>query len=441
MVSPSSTSIPLNQSIEADESLSKESRSKTNKTFSRICWSIHQWVGLKLSIFLSFVFLTGTLAVFGYEIDWLINPGMRVDPATVEQTNASIETNTTETNWTDTNWTAIAESISNQYPDAEITYISAPLGPRFAASALIRPADKSIRFIYAHPSTGDIQGDYSDLTVQRVLRFMHRSLMMPTKIGVPLVSSLSILMILSLITSLVVYKKWWRGFFTSLRKRNLRIWMGDFHRLAGVWSLWFVVIISLTSLWYLIESLGGQAPPLPNFSTPTLEWNGEQFAAALPENLSAAVAANPQLTIKQITFPNIISGTFVFQGEYKAILVRARANSVTTDVKTNSVKLTRDGRDLNVHQRISEMADPLHFGDFGGLTTKIIWFAFGLLLTGLSLSGVAIYALRILKKEKTKPSIKRITRISLRGMGLWKWPSIVFVLLSFALLIYFLLSR
>ena len=52
---------------------------------ARLWWLVHQWAGLKLAILLTFVFATGTLAVLSHEIDWLLQPGLRVSPATVSR--------------------------------------------------------------------------------------------------------------------------------------------------------------------------------------------------------------------------------------------------------------------------------------------------------------------------------------------------------------------
>ena len=77
-----------------------------------------------------------------------------------------------------------------------------------------------------------------------------------------------------------------------------------------------------------------------------------------------------------------------------AWLVRDRANALAFDAEGHLVARVDAGQ-LTVHQRISEMADPLHFGYFGGYWTKIPWFLFGLMMTGLSVSGIAIYGLRV----------------------------------------------
>ena len=110
------------------------------------------------------------------------------------------------------------------------------------------------------------------------------------------------------------------------------------------------------------------------------------------------------------------------------MLVRERANVAWTDAVTGKVLLTTDGRALTAHQRLSEMADPLHFGTFGGIWTKLVWFAFGLVLTALAVSGVAVYALR-LSREGGSGWLR-----AWRGMGFWRWPALGGIGVALALL-------
>ncbi len=46
----------------------------------RLWFDLHSWIGLKLSLFMTFVCLTGTLATVSQEIDWLVFPEARVTP-------------------------------------------------------------------------------------------------------------------------------------------------------------------------------------------------------------------------------------------------------------------------------------------------------------------------------------------------------------------------
>lgn len=392
------------------------SRSTRKKT-SRVWWSVHQWVGLKLSLFLTFVLFTGTLAVVSHEIDWLIQPAMRVAPSSVEGPVA---------------WAKIAGNAAHHPVVGKVKAIEAPVASAFAARVVIDEPDGTYGYLYAHPTTGEIQGHGPWVGAARVLRNMHRHLNMPTKYGVPIVSSLAFLLLISLVTSLVVYKKWWRGFLKPMRKRDARTWWGDFHRLAGIWSLWFVLLISLTSIWYFAESLGLNAPVAPRAEA--MDGAEPMKPDGLATAIAAAEAAYPGLRVKYVILPNENNPLLQMQGDYKAVLVRHRANAVWVDPTTNEVLLTTDGRNMTLHQRIGEMADPLHFGYFGGYWTKVPWFLFGLLMTGLSVSGAAIYSLRIAREREKPIRFVQSATGMWRGMGRWRWLSLLLILIGFALL-------
>jgi uncharacterized iron-regulated membrane protein len=385
---------------------------------ARLWWIIHQWVGLKLSLFMTFVLFTGTLAVLSHEIDWLLQPSLRVAPSSVEGPVA---------------WSKIAENAARHAGEGRATAIDAPTASAFAAVVTVEYPDETYAFLHAHPTTGEIQGRGPWVGAQRILRNMHRHLNLPVKYGVPIVSSLAFLLLVSLVTSFVIYKKWWRGFAKPLRRRDARTWWGDFHRLAGVWSLWFVALIAATSVWYFVESVGGEAPPHPKAQAAELPVAGAP-RPALAASFDAALAAYPGLEVKRVTLPSPDDPLLELHGDFEAVLVRPRSNAVFVDTRSAEVVLKTNGRDLDLHQRISEMADPLHFGTFGGYWTKIPWFLFGLAMTGLALSGAAIYSLRIGRDRSVALKLSDGFAGIWRGMGAWRWLSVALLMAAAVML-------
>lgn len=373
-------------------------------------WSIHSWAGLKLSIFLGFILLTGTLAVFAHEIDWLVTPAMRVQPRDAPPAS----------------WGRLAAAAARADPSGRLQTIYAPIDPWFAAEALMQHGKKAPRRVYIDPWAAEVTGQHGWANVHRFLRQVHRHLMLPTKIGIPIVCSLALLLLASLVSGIVTYKKWWRGFFRRPRGGDARRLTGDLHRLGGLWSLWFVALIAVTGLWYLVETLGGQAPVA---KLPAVVAQAPPPVGAELDRLAAmARRARPALKIYEVRFTG--ENGVVFLGQDRAWLVRDRVNGVAIDPSTGRVTAVFDGRDLNLHQRIAEMADPLHFGTFGGLATKAIWFAFGAMLTAMAVTGVLIYSQR-LAKEARGTLLKREAAWS--GMGRWAYVAVALVLLALIL--------
>lgn len=380
-------------------------------------WAVHSWMGLKLSLFMSFILATGTLAVFGGELDWLARPAMRVAPQ--DAPHAS--------------WGTMVDAIQQQAPNGKIHQITLPEHSWFAVEAVITDAQGEDRRVYVNPYTGGVQGISMWPTIKQFLRQVHRHLMLPVDIGIPLVTSLAFVLLASLVTGLVTYKKFWRGFFKTPRHGNLRRFYGDLHRLGGLWSIPFVLIIVLTSVWYLVELWGGHAdlPQLSQtaeISTPA-SLNGDK----IDELTRVAQSAFPDLKIRSILFPSEDDGTLVYSGQADTILVRDRANAVFVDPNTAEVRLVSRAESLNVHQRISEMADPLHFGYFGGLLTKILWFAFGVVLTGLSVTGAMIFSLRLHKAGREAQKSDPAT-ILIKEIGVWAYPTTALIVISLALI-------
>lgn len=388
---------------------------------SRWWFDLHAWLGLKLSIAMTLVLVTGTLAVFSSELDWLTHASMRVNPQP-EQARAS--------------WGELYDAVRQAYPDWSLQYMSEPIDAWFTAGIHAVTEEGTRRLIDIDPYTATVTGDRNWLSFHRFFRNTHRHLMLPVRYGVPLVSAMSLILLGSMVTGLLVYKKFWRGFFKKPRTRNGRIFNGDLHRLLGLWTLWFFPVIALTGIFYLAESLGWRAAPFGEIG-PALGEAYELNGAELDAMASQAKKIIPDLDIAIVLPPTQPGDPLVFQGYSDATwLVRPRASYVAFDPATQALLGQHRSADATLHQRISEMADPLHFGYFGGLWTKFIWFGFGATMSALSITGIIIYGKRLLgsgglrKRQVAMAKEPRVGQaawwqLAWQGMGLYRWIGIL----------------
>lgn len=381
----------------------------------------HSLAGIKLSILTCFILITGTFAVISHEIDWLLNDSQRVLPLV-----SSLEIN----------WSTVYQSANQQDSTAQITNINAPIDDWFAVE-VIRVDDNNQRYReFYHPVTGKYQGEGRWYNWQRFFRMSHRHLMMPTIYGVTIVSIVGLVMFFSLISGFFLIPHWWKVFFRKPRTNNCKIFWNDCHRLFGLWSCWLLLTVCITGLWYLVEVWGANAT-FPEQVIP--ETNKVKNLLIKPkqdvfESIMNSVSKYHNLEVKRITLPTKKEQTITIQGQNGAVLVRDRANNVIFDAINGQYLSHRIAEDQSMHIRISEAADPIHFGVFGGIYTKVLYFLFGVILCALAISGTYLYGLRHYKAHRNELALVRKTwKASWVGTGHWKWSSLVLISISFAL--------
>jgi uncharacterized iron-regulated membrane protein len=373
----------------------------------RLWWRLHQWAGLQLSLLMAFVCLTGTFATLGHEIDWLITPSLRVTPTTADL---------------DPQWAALAAKAAVHRPDARIIEIRAPEAAAFAARVVVETPGGERLYLNSHPMTGTVQGESRWYGAHRLLSKLHERMNIESDLIKIVISGLSIILLVSTVSAMIVYRKWWRGFLRPVRIRDARAGWGDFHRLAGVWSMAFAFIIGVSGLLFFLSNVGlGATRPSPA-KTPLITSNAATLSAQIPQALASAQFAFPALQITKIKFPDKKSGTFVFEGKSDAILVRDRANSIWVEPQTGRVLQHDTPATLDGWTRLHEAAQPLHFGTFGGYWMRYVWFIFGALLTALPVSGVAIYGLRLSRAAASETEGGSLVRVVWLGMGTLRWP-------------------
>jgi uncharacterized iron-regulated membrane protein len=350
----------------------------------------HSWLGLKMSLLMLIICVTGTISVVSHEIDWLIDSDLRIDAQ-----QAPID------------WDAMTLKAKKAYPERRLSFIQRPIYSNSASILLMNDPFLGARRVHSNPYTGEVLGDkpwYS--SVQRIFRDLHRYLLSPVA-GIYLVGPFGIILLLSVISALLFYKKWWRGFFKLRLNKGYRAFIGSLHKVTGLWSIWFILLISLTGVWYLAEAVIRDVGVKIQFKRPNVSeqtWSDRQLLETTILPSKAVAIAKAQYThfdVASIYFPTTQARPIMITGYTDIPLVRARSNSVFIDPVTGEVLDVRRTEQQTLLEIWIDLADPLHFGDFGGLWTKVIWFIFGLAICALSATGLIIFIKRIKQRHNT----------------------------------------
>ncbi|MGE8360111.1 PepSY-associated TM helix domain-containing protein [Pseudomonas sp.] len=379
----------------------------SKKSRSKLWFLVHSWLALPIWFFVLIVCVTGTLAVVSQEIVWLANPDVR---ASKPSDDAELLT-----------FGELLAAINKAEPEISVRSLTRPDESHFAITARVNYPDGSSPTLYVNPYTGAIQGVSPQFDFRQFTRALHGWWLVPFTNGFSwgwyLVSLLGLPMLASLVTGLVVYKRFWKGFFKPRLRFNqgARIFWGDFHRLSGIWSIWFIAVISITGVWFLIQAIlfdnhvtistEGVPPVVAREDVPSTADGRPAPWIAIDEAGRIAIDKIPSLDISSVFLPaNAYSHIFVEgRGWYPLMYQTAGVNPYNGEVEYS--RLLGDRSKLEF---VTESMRPLHTGDFGGIWVKMIWFGFGLLLSMMVLSGMLIWSKRTV--QATAAALKRPAR-------------------------------
>ncbi|TGE76381.1 hypothetical protein C7Y70_19220 [Pseudoalteromonas sp. KS88] len=351
-------------------------------------FNLHSWAGLFVGVLLFVTCVSGTLATLSHELEYLTDAKYRALSSSAS-----------------TNYQAIENTLNKHYPQAQLLYIQRHKQNYLATEAALKVGN-SFRFVYLDAATGSLLGEGEWARISRFLRNWHMNLSMGWT-GKLIVTSLSLLLVILLVSSFYVYRHWWQGFM----KRPAMLCLGkrsswsDWHKLLGLWSLWFIAVMAITGVWYLVEH-GLQTAKVPH--TVSAPQALSDFKKQTPRKgvspislttaYKAAQHAFPSLDIRYIRYPNKVNQPIEVRGYNDDILLRLRANRVFLKPSSGEVLGLQKGEELKLLPRIKDTADPLHFGNFAGIGTKLIWGLFGALMSLVSAAGIYMSWLRVKRK-------------------------------------------
>lgn len=351
----------------------------SQRTLNRL-FVLHSWAGIVTGLLMFIVCFSGAVVVFKNEIDLWANPSLAQLPRSAQPAPLDV----------------VLAQLQARYPGATVETIALPdaVNPSYFAFVRERGAPASTRTKVALRSdTGAVVGPV-DSQLGQYLRMLHVFLFFGPRW---IVGFLGVAMLVLIGTGIVIHRKILAELFTQRWGRSFRVVMSDLHKSAGIWGLGFHILIAATGAWMGLAPLFEQGyryvmtptsraeakPPRPAPPAPPLQ--------SLDAMYATAQQAVPGLEARYVSLRRwTTAGADVsFTGNLRGHL--ASTARVDIDAVTGVPKKVHDPRTQGFWSMVNGLMEPLHFGDFGGLALKWLYFVLGMTPAFLSISGTLIW--------------------------------------------------
>lgn len=291
------------------------------------------------------------------------------------------------------------EHIRQSHPDYDIRIPDFPEDLEQALKYELRK-DKSRKWIFVHPETGKVLAEVerADQRLVHVLLELHYMLLSGT-VGKVVVLLLGIALIVLSITGFMLYRKSILKVLTFKQRISLksrRSLFSSLHRIVGVWSLVFNLFISITGTYIAYTIVQAAFPSGGKFVI-----QSPPVTISIDAALEKVEREYPAFHINYLLFPKNADGKLGILGRLESdpSYYGFNYSNIQVNIKTGEIASTSFLRNLPWYKRAITIFKPLHFGDYGGLSIKLIYCFFGIFPGVLAISGFFIWRLRPAKRS------------------------------------------
>jgi uncharacterized iron-regulated membrane protein len=357
-------------------------KKRTKRTFS---W--HHWCGLLAGIFILILSLTGSVLVFHDEIDETVFENLQK----LEQPASHLVlVNSYET-------------VRKSNPGWDIRIPELKPEKDKALKYELRKELKR-KWLFVHPESGLVLNtiDRADNRFTQILLEIHYTLFAET-LGKTAVLLTGICFLILTITGLMLYRKSLVKVLTFRQKvsfKSRRSFYSSLHRIIGVWSLIFNLLISASGICLAVKVVNGA------FKSKNPKIEVPAFTRSPDELLDLVQKEYPTFEMHYLRFPVKLDGNLTIRGRLQDDPAIFGNIYSTLEIKPQTGKITKVNflRDQVWYEKSITILSYLHFGEFGGLFLKFFYCFFGLLPGVLSISGFLIWRYRRAKVDRIVPA-------------------------------------
>lgn len=349
-----------------------------------LVYAIHKWCGLIAGLFILMLSITGTMLIFNDEIDTATNADMvKVDP---EGPRLSSD--------------ELVQSLVQQYPDAALSStLLYPDAPDRAPMTQLRQDGKNW-WVYQNPATGVVLGQREpNETLMKEILHIHEHLTLG-QTGHAILLVVGIALILMVLTGLWHYRNSLLSVFKiGVRNRNTYLANSDLHKLTGVLSFLFLLLMAVTGSfmhWEKVERMfePKEAPAAARPEEPKVEPAAPDYTRlSLARSLQTAEKAVPNFTPAQIKYPKDADGTVTIAGTRPESnrLLGVYTSSVEINPTNGEVVKVEHAEDGDFETNAEAFMEQVHFGHYGGILIQLLYGLGGIGLGTMTVTGFVIW--------------------------------------------------
>lgn len=367
---------------------------------------LHLWLSLAVGVVFAVAAGTGAILVFQHEIDAWLNRGA-VYPVTPG--NVGFE--------------AVEGVLRREFPEHRLDLLWFPRWNAPYYEAMLSGRDEPV---VVDPGSGALLAPLGERnTFVDTVAHLHTSLL-GGDVGYWIVVGTTILSLVILVTGVFL---WWPGirrFFSGFRVRTGRTFYMlsfDLHQVTGILAFPFLLAMCVTGIFMAFPEFANRAVHAAFLRPPSqlAAWNEvrqppppagwtEADRPAGGRLLEAAHREVPGARTFYITYP---------EGPDEPVHVRLQTgiepkpfgitSRLAFDQYTGELLQVIDPRRNTLPERIQEeWTHSLHFGDFGGVTSKVLYLLACVVGTGLVVTGFVIWGIK--RRRKQKATLARVER-------------------------------
>lgn len=347
-------------------------------------WRWHSVLGLTAGLGLLVIGITGSLLMFSTEIDGLLLPEIATTEVKPEG-RLPFDTLVSRAAAAHPDHTLAGWEMDGSVPEA-------------TDRVWVREGnEEQWKFFYLDPYTGEALSEPAKSNEQLTgwLLELHYTFL-GDHVGMLAAGLFALMLFLLGLTGLWLYRDLWKHFFRLRWGKSARILFADFHRMIGISSVLFHLILGFTGAWWNLSHLLGhlveeapadmvEAEPLPRAEWSSVEGMLEK-APEVIDGYTARFVSFPRADAAEVKLFGHHGDPGPLRGIYGSTITFAAASGEVTD--------QYDMREATPWQQIYDSFMPLHYGTFGGWPIKILWCLGGLTPGLLAISGFIVWRKR-----------------------------------------------